>query len=298
MPVCRPSSLLIGLWLLCATAASQAETATRGEINWSMSPWPGLINARDDKPDSGIVVELLKQITQRLPEYRHRYSLVNLSRGLEQLKHGSLTCFLPIFRTPERDQLGHYVSVFVAMPHQLLVRDADVERISNGQAEVSLQRLLHDPHLRGGLIKDRSYGPALDPLLQDPEVQARLLRIQTGGSGGNLYDMLEYGRVDYLLDYAETLPFFQQQGLARHIALLPLSEANTPYVSGIYCSKTTEGAQLIKRIDQIAQQPEVIVHFRAAQQKYIPAATLQHYQPWLDAFFQQRAQRDMTSLAP
>lgn len=296
MPVRPLRALIVSLLLLGLNAPAQAERALKGEIVWAMSPWPGLVNLHDGQPHSGIIVDLLQQITRRLPEHQHRLQLVNLSRGIEQLKQETTTCLLPTFPTPERDQFGYYVGLFVAMPHQLLVRRAERERFTAGQTEVSLQRLLRDRQLRGGLIQDRSYGPALDPLLNDPSVQERLLRIQTSSAGSNLFDMLEHGRIDYLLEYAEVTQFVQQQGGAGELSLLPLREADTPFVSGIYCSRTAAGAQLIRQIDRIARQAEVIAYFQQAQQAYVPAATLQHYQAWLDHFFQQRGQRDLTSL--
>ncbi len=288
--------LLLGL-LLCVTGLARAQSTTPLEVTWGMSPWPGLVNIEDGQPRSGVIIDLLQQITLRLPEYQHRYSLVNLTRGFEQVKREPLSCFLPTFRTAERDQLGHYVSLFVAMPHQLLIRSEDRQRIAGDQAEVSLQQLLRDRSLRGGLIQDRSYGPVLDPLLQAPGAQPQLIRVQTSSAGNNLFDMLERGRVDYLLEYAEVIQFAQQQRQTTlAVTLLPLQEANTPFVSGIYCSKNAAGAELVRRIDQIARQPEVIEHFVAAQHAYVPAATVKHYQAWLDRFFGERPGKNLTSL--
>lgn len=291
-----PSRLFRALLVFSLLTLGAELRAEPQEIIWGTSPWPGLVNLRDGQPHSGIIVDLLKQVNERLPQYRHRLQLVNLSRGLEQLKQPGTTCLLPTIRTAERDQLGHYVGLFVAMPHQLLVRSSDQARFAEEQSEVSLRALLQNTQLRGGLIQDRSYGPSLDPLLNDPAVQPQLLRIQTSSAGNNLFDMLEHGRIDYLLEYAEVTQFVQQQGGASDLTLLPLQEASTPLVSGIYCSRTHEGAALVRQIDQIARHPQVIAYFQQAQKAYVPATTLQHYQAWLDNFFQQRAHLDLTSL--
>src|SRR5690606_23164726 len=151
------------------------------------------------------------------------------------------------------------------------------QAIAAGQDEVSLRRLLAMRQLRGGLIRDRSYGPQLDPLLRGEHPQ--LLRIQTSGAGNNLFDMLEHGRIDYLLEYAEVLGALRRAGGAGELALLPLREADTPAVSGVYCSKTTAGADLVRRIDEVARRPEVIQAFMRAQRAYVPATTLEHYRP-------------------
>ncbi|WP_043308858.1 hypothetical protein [Pseudomonas sp. ML96] len=287
---------LLGLLMLCATLAS-AEEADKPEVFWNMSAWPGLINMRDGHPDDGIIVDLLRQMTERLPQYRHSYRLNNLTRGLEQLKREPLSCFLPTFPTPERDRHGYYVGLFVATPHQLIVRTADVPRFAPQGGEVSLREILRDKQLRGGLVRDRSYGPVLDPLLQAPDALPQLQRIQTSSAGTNLYGMLEHQRIDYILDYAEVLQYVQrEQGVAQELSLLPLAEASSPYLSGIYCSKNAEGAELIRRLDQVARQPDFIALFIEAQKAYIPAPTLQHYQAWLERFFAERPYKDLTSL--
>lgn len=284
---------LLTLTLLTLGAELRAEPQ---EIIWGISPLPGQVNLRDGQPHSGVLVDLLLQVIKRMPQHRHRLQLVNLSRGLEQLKQPGTTCLLPTVRTAERDQLGHHVDLFVAMPHQLLVRSSDQARFASGQNEVSLRVLLQDTQLRGGLNQDRSYGPNLDPLLKDPAVQPRLLRIQTSSANNNLLDMLAYGRIDYLLEHAEVIQFIQRQGGASNLALLPLQEASTPLVNGIYCSRTAAGARLIREIDSIARQPDVVAYFKQAHIAYLPAATAHHYQAWLDNFFQQRAHLDLTSL--
>jgi uncharacterized protein (TIGR02285 family) len=295
MPV-RPRRALIGLLLLCSSIA-QAALPQGPEVTWNMSPWPGLINMQDSRPSDGIIVEVLQQIIQRLPHYQHHYRMNNLTRGLEQLKREPLSCFLPTFPTAERDQHGYYVGLFVAMPHQLVVRTADLPRFAASAGEVSLRQLLRDSQLRGGLVRDRSYGPILDPLLQAPEALPQLQRIQTSSAGSNLYGMLEHERIDYLLDYAEVVQYVQRtQGAAQGLSLLPLAEASSPYLSGIYCSRNAEGAELVRQIDRIARQPEVIALFIQAQKAYMPAATLAHYQAWLDRFFAARPHQDLTSL--
>ncbi|MBD9414125.1 hypothetical protein IB234_06080 [Pseudomonas sp. PDM16] len=294
--VARSFPALLALLMLCSSLASRAESRGQ-EVTWNMSPWPGLINVKDGRPSDGIIVDVLQQIVQRLPEYRHHYRMNNLTRGLEQLKREPLSCFLPTFPTPERDQHGYYVGLFVAMPHQLVVRTHDLPRFATTGGEVSLHQLLRDNHLRGGLVRDRSYGPILDPLLQAPEALPQLQRIQTSSAGSNLYGMLEHGRIDYLLDYAEVVQYVQrEQGLAQGLSLLPLAEASSPYLSGIYCSRNAEGAELVHRIDRIARQPEVIALFIEAQKAYIPPATLAHYRNWLDHFFAERPHKDLTSL--
>jgi hypothetical protein len=88
----------------------------------------------------------------------------------------------------------------------------------------------------------------------------------------------------------------RRAGGAGALDLLPLREANTPAVSGVYCSRTAGGARLVSRIDEVARRPEVIAAFINAQRAYVPAATLEHYRPWLEDFFRRRGDSDLTSL--
>lgn len=283
--------LLRGL-LLCGCLGIAGAAASE-EVVWGVSPWPGLVVTSESQPPSGIIKELLGAITARLPEYTHHMRLSNLSRSFEQLSDEGLHCAMPVVRTAERDRVGYYVDLVLVMPNHLVVRKRDRQAIAGDMAEVSLRQLLATPRLRGGLVRDRSYGPQLDPLLNGEYPQ--LLRIQTSGAGNNLFAMLEHGRIDYIVEYAEIFGAVRSAGGARGLELLPLSEANATARMGAYCSKTAAGARLVRRIDEVARSPEVIALFLSTQRSYLSAATLERYGAMVDDFYLRR-DNDLTSL--
>jgi len=271
--------------------------AAEGPLTWGLQDWPGLVDTRDQQPVGGIMFELLRQLTEQMPEYRHRYQLMSLQRGFELLRRGHELCVVGAFRTPERDLLGHYVGLFIAMPYQLVIRAEDLPRITQGQADVSLQALLQREDLRGALVRGRSYGPLLDPLLGGPQAAARLPRVPSLSVGTNLFEMLAHERIDYMIEHAE---IYQHLQLARRFStplrLVPIRETPQPLIAGIYCSRNTWGERIIRRLDGLARDPAIAARFAEAQQQSVPQETLQHYRLWIERYSRERPTQSQTNL--
>ncbi|HBX54543.1 hypothetical protein [Pseudomonas sp. UBA2684] len=294
MGTCRA---LILAYLLLAPLAFANPPEAQQTVTWALQNWPGFINSQNDRPVSGRLLDDLRVFTEQLPEYQHRYTLMPISAGFEQLRRGGTLCVVGAFRRQERDLLGHYVGLFFTLPQQLIIRSNDYQHIALAQPEVSLQQLLRRNDLRGALVHGRSYGPLLDPLLSAPQHRANLTRVRSTSSGANLFDMLQHGRIDYLLEYAEVFHYLKQQGqLQQALSLLPLKETETALLSGIYCQRDAAGAQLIRRLDQLARLPQTRTQLIANLHRYLPASTLLPRLDWVERYFEQRQQQSLTNL--
>ncbi len=294
----RAGRIVLLLLVLCRPGGVAAEPLP--VLNWGLTAWPGLVNSQDGKPTDGIVIDLLSQLTRRLPEYQHHLLLMNTSRSLAYLQQSEDLCIVDVQRSAERDRIGYFVGLIINLPPQLVIRRSDLAKIGQGQPRLSLQQLLQRPDLRGGLPAGRIYGPELTPLLQAAEATGRLQRIQSSGRGSNLLQMLEHGRIDYTLEYSETVQLLRHSdeaaAFSADIALLPLTETRTPIMSGIYCPRSPFGKRVIERLDAIAGEPEVLARFAAAMAQFAPPATREHYRQWFDDYLANRAQRSYTNI--
>ena len=274
--------------------------AEQRQLTWGITAFPLLLlqkgeqSSAEDKPPAP-----LEAITQRLPEYSHHLMQMNVSRALVELEKRDDLCVVGLQRNAERDKLGYFIPLFISLPPQLVIRSSDEQTFSNGQPSVSLVQLLQRSDLRGAILAGRNYGPQLMPILQKAQEQGRLQLIQTSGSGSNLLDMLRHKRIDYALEYAETLQVMQtideMRPIVQSLSLLPLQETTKPIISGIYCSRTEQGKRLADQIERIAREPEVIEYYRAASQSITPEASRRHYRGWFEDYYNTRATRDWTN---
>lgn len=286
--------------LLLGSACATLHAAEPQQLTWGLTAWPGLVNNQDGQPTDGLVIDLLGEITRRMPDYEHHLQLMNTSRSLADLEQRSDLCIVDVQRNPERDRIGYFVGLFINLPPQLVIRKSDRLKISRGLDSISLEQLLQRSELRGALPAGRIYGAELTPLIETAEARGRIQRVQSSGRGSNLLDMLERGRIDYTLEYAETLQMLRaepgMQPLLHSLSLLPVNETVTPIISGVYCSRSNVGRQAVREIDRIAGDPEVLAAFAAAMESFTSAETRKHYQLWYDDYLGNRASRSYTNL--
>ena len=288
--------LLNGLLMLTLAGRALAEQQTLPPQYW------GKIFSWTDKslqhPTEGTMFEMLFEVTKQLPEYQHHYQAMSLTRGFTDLKSRDDLCMVGMRRSPERDQVGYFVGLWPVLPPQLVIRRADRHIIAGTQSSVSLAKLLGRNELRSAIIEGRYFGPELDPLIHAAKATGQIQSLQTSSQVNNLLRMLDMGRIDYTLDYVETFlsSSVDQPTLRDSLLLIPLEEVPTPSVTGIYCSRTPRGKQLIERIDKLTRDPQLQQRFKAHYTRFIPDEARQPYAQWLDTFFQQRSQYSLTNL--
>ena len=290
---------LLAFTVTAAHAAEQSPSAASSSSSkpiqfWGRAFWP----EKQNGTKGGLVVELMAHVTSRLPQYQHHYQVMSLNRGFNDLKQRNDLCVVGVVRTPERDKWGYFVGLWPLLPPQLVIRRVDWQRINNGQPSISLKALLQRQDLRGATARVRSYGSDIDALVDAAERAGQMDKIQTSSKNNNLLNMLAVGRIDFTPEYIESFvasaqaqPEFPQK-----FVLLVIDEAQQPSVAGIYCSRSPRGEQLIRQIEQIARDPAVGTQFQTMMYRSIPGELRQPYQQWMDEFFQQRPEKNLTNL--
>lgn len=276
----------------------------RAENSSDLKPtqyWGKLFSWTDNRaqhPTEGIMFELLHEVTKQLPEYRHHYIAMSLSRGFTDLTHRDDLCMVGMMRNPERDKVGYFVGLWPVLPPQLVIRREDRQLIAGQQERVSLAELLKRSDLQGATLEGRYFGPTLEPLLQAAKADGRLQTLQTSASANNLLSMLDAGRIDFTVDFLETFQTSSEsrRALRKKLLLVPLQEVQTPGVGGIYCSRTTRGKQLIERIDTLAKDPKLQARFQKIIDQFLPAKPRQPFAQWTSNYYQQRSQQSITNL--
>ena len=270
------------------------------QLTWGITAFPLLLLKKDEQPKSSLNFDPLEEIIQRLPNYSHHLQQMNISRALLELEKRDDVCIVGLQRSAERDKLGYFTALYISLPPQLVVRSSDEAKFKDGQKKVALEQLLQRTDLRGAVLAGRYYGAELTPIIQAAVSQGRLQSIQTSGSGSNVLDMLKHRRIDYTLEYSEAIQLIQtipeMHPIIQTLSLLPLEETTTPIISGIYCSRTENGKELIMQIDSIAREPDVREHYRAASQALTPPTARQNYSQWFDEFYNRREPSAFTNL--
>lgn len=143
--------------------------------------------------------------------------------------------------------------------------------------------LQSSPRLKIGVAQGRVYGEPIDQLIaQQPQ---RFYQLQGADVHLKLWDMLNKGRVDAIIDYQArfSTPRAGQQPLAfSTIAGIPL------FISGyLMCSKTAHGEQAIALFNRLLADPTLQQQLLQSYQQYFTPAQWQQALPQLQQLYRQ-----------
>ncbi|MYN47464.1 TIGR02285 family protein [Pseudoduganella sp. FT93W] len=250
--------MLLASALASSAALAQAAASGQPGVIWLSSYFPPVNVPVEGKPGDGIADRITEYVVAHWPEARHQFVRANPTRIWHMLGQDASMCDTAALRTPEREKLAYFRAVFFSPPPQLIIRPEALEHVRlNELGQVDPAELMNNPELRGVIIKQRAYGPAVDQVLRQPGVHLNVEQLASPNYGAGTLKMLLLGRADYLIEYDITLAYAitQDAALAR-LKVLPLKGAENFVVTGFACPRTPWGLATIRRIDAILSTPE------------------------------------------
>ena len=218
----------------------------------------------------------LRQLIAQLPQYRHEFVEASLPRYEALVLKGETLCSVLHKRLPERLVNRHFTPMFPALSSrqlQLVVRRDRLERFQALGSRVAVASLMQMPDLKGLVARGRSFGSALDPLLKPPLGKPLDTVVTTNAK--TVLAMLRAGRMDYTLEYADTVQQFLRSadvgsdGDRRELdlVLLPIAELEGHDIAYASCTRNAPGREQIEAIDaavrRLAQDPRREAWLRA-----------------------------------
>jgi uncharacterized protein (TIGR02285 family) len=281
-----PLVLLLLLWLMPGAQSAQAE-----DLIWGVVPIPGAFNVRDGDVVDGWMHEAFQLLAERLPELNIRYEVMPSLRLVQSLRNKEELCTIGQLKSPLREQIAYFVPFAPTTPLHVIVRQQALDQFLIEDGYLSLDWLLANPYLRGGLSINRIYPESIRQRLQQGLAEGRLL--ETGGSlgGENILLMVSRDRLDYVFEYPMISDaVIQAAHINEPLVSVPLRENDHFEILGMYCPKTPWGASMAARLDQAirtlaADEQTLMLYY---EQRW-PAEIYARYESKLRVFYRQRA---------
>ncbi|MFE8070498.1 TIGR02285 family protein [Marinobacteraceae bacterium S3BR75-40.1] len=234
----------------------------------------------------GITDRLLELLTEALPQYAHKRTILPTQRLLRALEEGDNVCNPAMKITPEREEyivFSRRPSI-IAPSNGITIRSEERDRF--GEPPVALERLLKETSLVLGIEAGRAYGPGIDPLLERHKASDSVRRRFSSPAYPGLIKMLVRRRVDYVLGFPMEFSYVKEtQNLEREIAFLPLKEPSKFSYSYIGCSKTATGRRFITDIDQALTSIRKTEEYRKAIERWLPPSIHKTFRQYYDQEF-------------
>jgi len=199
-----PSNLrLCGLTLLVAGAANAADAPN--EMRWLAADISPSMIQQGPHAGTGFLDLAMADMRKLLPGYKHSTLWGNVKRQEEEMQNGSHTCTVALLRTPRREAFITYSHpYFRILPIGIITLQSlapGFNAYRNQDGLVSLKKAANDSNHPLGIAFARVYGGNIDKVINSGA--AKRLVVRSGGDiSEGLYDMLQQGRIDYLLGYA------------------------------------------------------------------------------------------------
>jgi len=288
----RPFVPLLALLVLAAAVASPVSAGTTPpgkRITWVTVDAPPLFILAGPNRGQGYGDRILDLLESEMGEYRHERVVANVGRHIYNLRAGQQVCSVGMFRSPERETIAWFsLPAFFTPPPALIVLK-DLQGTLGGPGPVSLERLLADPAIRIGVAADRSYGPALDAVLEKYRGRRNLVVFSRQRLFSDLFAMVKAGRLDGVLGMPmEAWYHAARSGVADQVACQPLKEARQDrgeWFGYVACSRTEWGRQVIARIDAVLEKERKTTRYRSFFERWLKKGLLKSYRDRYDALF-------------
>lgn len=210
-----------------------------------------------------------------------RFEHVSLQRSFSQVQQSGY-CAINKMRTPQREAL-------LLVSQKPLNVSPSIRLIRGGvtaaDQQIDVAAWLEEvPKRKIGVAAGRSYGKALDAVIDTHPKQ--IYPVSGEDVNLKLWQMLQKGRVDAVLDYEVRIEYLRQ-----------LQNDNSPYsatpIAGqpllnegfIVCNPTTHGQKLMQYFDQLMATPALQQALYQSYRQYFTATEWQQAQPYFQAKF-------------
>jgi uncharacterized protein (TIGR02285 family) len=284
----RHGSALRNVRLALAALLVAAPLAATDEITWlTMEFPPFFIHTGADK-GQGIADGVTRLLARHLQGHTHREELAEPATIMTRLKAGDHVCTGAYIKTADRQRVLEFSQPdLILPPNGVTTRRENVPRLTGGApGPVSLARLLARRDLKLAVAVGRSYGPALDVLLERTRGSSHVYWRHGEDIYKSLFDMLIKGSVDYLVGYPYEARYMARlRGVEDQVVTLPLGELPDYTLAHVVCPKTPWGRGIIAEVNRALAVERPRPEYRQAIERWLDPGLLPEFRRQYDAKF-------------
>lgn len=225
---------------------------------------PGIIKTGVDQ-GSGFVEKALYLITRQMPEYTHEYPIASLTRALADIKAKKNVCHPALFKTKERAQYMLFSEASMINPgNRIIALKGALDHLATDNY-VDLEQLLESHHYSFSLIKERSYGQAVDDKIKGHEDDSKS-QLLASTELGAIFHMVLKKRVDFTISFPFELNYFIEKNNMSPTAFSSYYIKNVPqYTLGyVACPKNAWGEQIIAKVNKVLNKTKLQDSYKQA----------------------------------
>ncbi len=258
----------------------------KDRITWMKYVWPPVYIDKGPYKEQGNADSILKFFQEQLTEYDHETINVNPARAIEEMKNGKKVCLVGTLKTLEREKFLYFsIPIGITLPNAIIVKQNKLSLFGKVE-KLSLEQLLKNNRLSGGIIQGRSYSPTIDAILEKFKGQSNLYAQSTSNMADNLFNMLLMDRLDYIIEYPWVAVFLERTKDKKNTITSIAIEEIDPFSFGrMACPKNQWGCQIVDRINEILQKARPTPTYREFVERWNDEKNLKRIRKGYDEIF-------------
>lgn len=263
---------------------ARAESPLR-EVQWFSSDFPPLSIVSGPYKGQGAVDQWQAHVIEQLGDLRHQQIVANTARIKEEMLRRENACNPAYLKTPEREKYAVFSEPLMGLlPNGLITlssRKNEFQPYLNSRGELRLADLLAAQKMQLAVASGRSFGVAIDPVLQNPAVTGQLVQFNASDLfSSGLLQLTRGKHVDAVIGYAMELSWnIRRLGLSdEQFSFIPVEGETAPIPVYIACARSAAGELIIARVNKLIRTgklPEVAVR---AYREWLPEDVGTYYE--------------------
>ena len=237
-------------------------------ITWMVVDWPPLMILEGDDKGKGLADVFLTLYQQNLPQYKHHNMMMNFARYWHGAKNGEPICNLLTLKNQGREDYMHFsIPAAMTLPNSIIMKQENIAKLGNPKS-YSLAKLMVDKQFIGILESGRSYSQQIDVLLNEHQASSNLIR--GVNSARQLIQMLELGRIEYIIEYPYIADYLRSQYTkqTQQFGSIGIDEIPPYYLTYVACPKTDWGKNVIDSVNQMLLKIRPTPEYHAANERW------------------------------
>jgi uncharacterized protein (TIGR02285 family) len=210
-----------------------------------------------EKPASdheSLELQLMRLVFAQSTGLRFHFRQVNFTKASDLTRTEPTSCMAALLKNPQREAefifsrpLSAVEGLRLYLPKNSPLHAKLAAKLKLWGGKIRLRELLlTEPDFLLGLDQERSYGVALDPLLNEKAFRRNLYFKQSGAQIAQLWPMLQQHRVSAVLEF----PFMLATTDADLLQSYPVAEAEPLQLAYYACNKSDTGQAIINQLNQ------------------------------------------------
>lgn len=259
----------LSLLIICGFLSTSVSIANE-TIKWLSFDFPPLRIVKGEMKQQGIGDLAVSFLQQRLPEYDHKNSVVNLKRLFYTMKKSRNVCTIGLIKNRERESYLYFSVPALIRPGLSIVIKKSRMRVFGNPENISLKSWIKNRKLKLGIVGKRSYTVELDSILRGYREEKHIVIRDGLDLSRGFLRMLSMEHIDYLIEYPSQVLFISKElKQVDQFQTIPLEEAPKYTVSHVVCSKNSFGKRVIQKVDAILKRELSSTNYRSFIERWV-----------------------------